>query len=84
MKKRAETRQGAQGGSTVMPLGVPDLGPLVAGMTATRQSLLEWVHTVGLSRLDEVFRGRPSRWPGRRAATIPAGRTTTGAGPCAT
>lgn len=56
MKKRAETRQGAQGGSTVTPPVVPDLEPLVAGMTATRQNLLEWVHTVGLRALDEVFR----------------------------
>ena len=55
MKKRAETRQGTQGGSTVTPLA-PVLGPLVAGMTATRESLLTWVHTVGVLALNAVFR----------------------------
>jgi hypothetical protein len=74
MKKRAETRQAAQGGSTVMPPGVPDLGPLVAGMTATRQSLLEWVHTVGLRALDEVFRGEAVALAGPKGRHDP-GRT---------
>jgi putative transposase len=74
MKKRAETRPAAQGGSTVMPPGVPDLGPLVAGMTATRQSLLEWVHTVGLRALDEVFRGEAVALAGPKGRHDP-GRT---------
>jgi hypothetical protein len=31
------------------------LAPLVAGMTATRAHLLEWVHGCGLVALQEVF-----------------------------
>jgi putative transposase len=30
--------------------------PMLAGMTATRQHLLAWVHAYGLAALDEVFR----------------------------
>jgi putative transposase len=56
MKRRAETRPGTQGGSGATPPLAQVLGPLVGGMTATRQNLLEWVHTVGVIALDEVFR----------------------------
>ena len=62
MKKRAETRQGTQGGATAPAPLSQVLGPLVAGMTATRQSLLEWVHAVGLIALNDVF--------GEEAATL--------------
>jgi hypothetical protein len=56
MKRRAETRPGTQGGSGATPPLAQVLGPLVGGMTATRQNLLEWVHTMGVMALDEVFR----------------------------
>ena len=72
MKKRAETRQGPQGGSpATAPLGQV-LGPLVAGMTATRQSLLEWVHTVGGIALDEVFREEAAGLAGPKGRHDPA------------
>jgi putative transposase len=72
MKKRAETRQGPQGGSTVpTPLGQM-LGPLVAGMTATRQSLLEWVHIVGGIALDAVFREEAAGLAGPKGRHDPA------------
>ena len=32
------------------------LTPLIAGMTATRTHLLEWVHTLGVGALHAVFR----------------------------
>jgi hypothetical protein len=33
---------------------------MLAGMTATRQHLLAWVHAHGLAALDEVFREEAS------------------------
>ena len=72
MKRRAETRQDPQGGSpATAPLGQV-LGPLVAGMTATRQSLLEWVHTVGGIALDAVFREEAAGLAGPKGRHDPA------------
>src|SRR3989441_9528858 len=34
----------------------PLVEPMLAGMTATRQHLLAWVHAQGLAALDELFR----------------------------
>ena len=55
MTKKAEKTQGAQG-----EYGAPGtlgeaLTPLIAGMTATRGHLLEWVQAQGLVALQEVF-----------------------------
>jgi hypothetical protein len=55
MTKRAEKRPGTQGGNGTGTELATALAPLVAGMTATRASLLEWVHGRGLVALQEVF-----------------------------
>jgi len=56
MTKRTAEAQRTQAengrGSTVAHL----VEPMLAGMTATRQHLLAWVHAHGLAALDEVFR----------------------------
>ena len=57
MKKKAEKGSGTQGGNgTATETGLAAaLAPLVAGMTATRASLLDWVHGQGVVALQEVF-----------------------------
>jgi hypothetical protein len=55
MKKRTETRPETQGGNGTDPGLATALAPLVAGMTATRASLLDWVHSRGVMALQEVF-----------------------------
>jgi putative transposase len=56
MTKRTAEAQRTQAengpGATVAHL----VEPMLAGMTATRQHLLAWVHAHGLAALDEVFR----------------------------
>ena len=56
MTKRTGNRQGTQGeppgGQALERL----IAPLVGGMTATRESLLGWVHACGVAALDVVFR----------------------------
>jgi putative transposase len=56
MTKRTAEAQRTQAengtGTTVAHL----VEPMLAGMTATRQHLLAWVHAHGLAALDEVFR----------------------------
>jgi len=47
-------RTQAKNGAGVAPGHL--VGPMLAGMTTTRQHLLAWVHAHGLAALDEVFR----------------------------
>lgn len=56
MNKRAETRPGTQGPTGSDTAITTLMAPLVAGMTATRERLLEWVHACGLVALRTVFR----------------------------
>ena len=56
MKKRTERRgrrQGENGAGAELAFLVE---PMLAGMTATRQHLLGWVHAQGLAALDTLFR----------------------------
>ena len=57
MKRKAENRQGAQGG-VVVP-GVEKVRQLllgmVAGMSAAKQDLMQWVQELGMAALQEVF-----------------------------
>jgi transposase-like protein len=59
------------------------LTPLVAGMTATRTHLLEWVHTLGVDALQAVFTAEAEALAGPKGKHQPArthhhwGRTTT-------
>ena len=55
MKKKAEKGPGTQGGNRTDTGLATALAPLVAGMTATRASLLDWVHGRGVVALQEVF-----------------------------
>jgi putative transposase len=55
MTKKAEKRLGTQGGNGTATELATGLAPLVAGMTATRASLLDWVHGRGVMALQEVF-----------------------------
>jgi putative transposase len=55
MTKRAETRGRTQGGNEAGGALAEALTPLVAGMTATRTHLLEWVQAQGLVALQAVF-----------------------------
>src|SRR5262245_17131709 len=56
MTRRAETGKGTQGERAGSAPLATLLGSVVAGMTATRQRLLEWVQTAGLVALEAVFR----------------------------
>ena len=57
MKRKAENRQGTQGG-VVVP-GVEKVRQLllgmVAGMSAAKQDLMQWVQELGMAALQEVF-----------------------------
>ena len=64
MTKRTEKRQGTQGGNGAGAAWAEVLAPLVAGMTATRAHLLEWVHTCGLVALQEVFKAEATALAG--------------------
>ena len=55
MTKKAEKRPGTQGGNGTDTGLATVLAPLVAGMTATRASLLHWVQGRGVVALQEVF-----------------------------
>ena len=55
MKKRTGRRGGRQGGNASAALASL-VEPMLAGMTATRQHLLAWVHAEGLAVLDALFR----------------------------
>ena len=66
MKRRTEK---AAGNQVVLSL-VEQIGqrvlPLVAGMAATKQGLLEWVHDFGLRALDELMRDDAARIAGEK------------------
>ena len=55
MTKRTEKAQGTQAGNEATGALGEVLTPLIAGMTATRAHLLEWVQAQGMVALQEVF-----------------------------
>ena len=55
MTKRTETTQGTQGANGAAGTLGDALTPLIAGMTATRAHVLEWMQAQGLVALREVF-----------------------------
>jgi putative transposase len=66
MKRRTEKAAGNQVGlSLVEQIGQRVL-PLVAGIAATKQGLLEWVHDFGLRALDELMRDDAARIVGEK------------------
>ena len=74
MTKRTEKRAGAQAGNGDGARWAEVLAPLVAGMTATRASLLEWVHAHGLVALQAVFKAEAEALAGPKGQHD-AGRT---------
>lgn len=56
MRKRTERRQRTQPGNKPSAELAFLVEPMLAGMTATRQHLLGWVHAHGLAALDALFR----------------------------
>src|SRR5713226_9107493 len=56
MTKRTAEAQRTQAENGAGPTVAHLVEPMLAGMTATRQHLLAWVHAHGLAALDEVFR----------------------------
>ena len=81
MTKRAETRGRTQGGREAGGALAESLTPLVAGMTATRTHLLEWVQAQGLVALQAVFTAEAEALAGPRASTRPIARIITGGAP---
>jgi putative transposase len=74
MTKRTGKRAGTQAGNGVGAQWAEVLAPLVAGMTATRASLLEWVHAHGLVALQAVFKEEAEALAGSKGKHQ-AGRT---------
>jgi putative transposase len=56
MTKRTARAERTQGENGAGPALAHLVEPMLAGMTATRQHLLAWVHAQGLAALDELFR----------------------------
>ncbi len=74
MTKRTGKKQGTQAGNGAGAGWAEVLAPLVAGMTATRASLLEWVHAHGLVALQAVFKAEAEALAGPKGKHD-AGRT---------
>jgi hypothetical protein len=74
MTKGARKRQRTQGECPGSPALEQVLAPLVGGMTATRDSLLAWVHACGVAALDAVFREQAAAVAGPKGQHQ-AGRT---------
>ena len=55
MTKRTGKGETTQAGNATGGALAEALTPLIAGMTATRTHLLEWVHTLGVGALQAVF-----------------------------
>jgi len=66
MRRRAETiRVGQERGMSGLGVGSV-LAPMVAGLVATKASLMEWVHECGLEALGEVFRREAEELAGEK------------------
>ena len=74
MTKRTGKKQGTQAVNGAGAGWAEVLAPLVAGMTATRASLLEWVHAHGLVALQAVFKAEAEALAGPKGKHD-AGRT---------
>src|SRR5512132_4478395 len=72
MTKRPERGQRRQAENGTGPGLAPLVEPMLAGMTATRQHLLAWVHAQGLAALDELFREEAVALAGPKGRHHPA------------
>ena len=66
MKRRTEKAAGKQVGLSLVEQVGQRVLPLVAGIAATRQGLLEWVHDFGLRALDELMQDDAARIAGEK------------------
>lgn len=66
MKRRTEKGVGRQVGFSLMEEIGQRVMPLVAGIAATKQGLLEWVHDFGLKALDELISEDAARIVGEK------------------
>jgi len=73
MKSKAENRprkqEAAAGTGPALERVRQLLLGMVAGMTATKHDLMEWVHEVGLAALRRFSKRMRRRSPGRRGST---------------
>src|SRR5512132_3414803 len=72
MTKRPERGQRRQAENEAGRGLAPLVEPMLAGMTATRQHLLAWVHAQGLAALDELFREEAVALAGPKGRHHPA------------
>src|SRR5262245_32065232 len=72
MTKRTRKRRGTQAGNGAGATLAEALTPLVAGMTATRTHLLEWVDTLGVGALQAVFTAEAGALAGPKGKHQPA------------
>jgi len=66
VKRRTEKAAGKQVGLSLVEQVGQRVLPLVAGIAATRQGLLEWVHDFGLRALDELMQDDAARIAGEK------------------
>ena len=66
MKRRTDKGVGNQVGLCLVEQVGQRLLPLVSGIAATKQGLLEWVHDFGLKALDELMRDDAARIVGEK------------------
>lgn len=66
MQRRTDKGVGNQVGLSMVQQVGQRLLPLVAGIAATKQGLLEWVHDFGLKALDELMRDDAARIVGEK------------------
>jgi len=66
VKRRTDKGVGNQVGLSLVEQVGQRVLPLVAGIAATRQGLLEWVHDFGLRALDELMRDDAARIVGEK------------------
>ena len=74
MKSRTERGKRTQGETATVAQLTNLVEPMLAGMTATRENLMAWVHAQGLAALDELFREEAAALAGPKGKHQP-GRT---------
>ena len=72
MKKRPERRQRTQARNEARPELTSLVEPMLAGMLATRQHLMAWVHAHGLAALDALLGDEAVALAGRKGQHQPA------------
>lgn len=74
MKSRTERGTRTQGENAAVAQLRNVVEPMLAGMTATRETLMAWVHAQGLAALDELCREEAAALAGPEGTQQP-GRT---------